>query len=397
MKRLFSGVRGRLTDLVAPIDRRYNTAVAVALGKHMDAVVVNAEATAFECIAWLREHKHRPMMFLPLDSLKAKEADDTLLAQLQHSSSRGAGAGAGAGRAGGAGGGRSGAAAGGATPYRLARDCLRFDPSLDRAVAYACGTCVIADSLADAKTLRYERDVRVKVVALDGTVIAKNGNMTGGVAAGDKEMARGAGGWDEREFRAAQGRRDELLREEELLRRRLTKGRGAGIGDGGGAGPGAGSGGTSASWNTQIEDAEGSLATLLNRQAIIAKDLEATAAKLADCTTELASIGKKLTEQTPEYEAAQAAIASADAKAAAVQAEVSSVAEDVFAPFTKGACGAQQQQRGAAAAAGRSRGSGAVWAGTLGCGVGEGCEQLPRVPLRGSCDVEGLVHQQPVP
>jgi structural maintenance of chromosome 1 len=338
MKRLFSGVRGRLTDLVSPIDRRYNTAVAVALGKHMDAVVVNAEATAFECIAWLREHNHRPMMFLPLDSLKAKEADDTLLAQLQHSSrGAGAGAGAGAGRAAGTGGGRSGAAAGGATPYRLARDCLRFDPSLDRAVAYACGTCVIADSLADAKTLRYERDVRVKVVALDGTVIAKNGNMTGGVAAGDKEMARGAGGWDEREFRAAQGRRDELLREEELLRRRLTKGRGAGIGDGGGAGAGAGSGGTSASWNTQIEDAEGSLATLLNRQAIISKDLEATAAKLADCTTELADIGKKLTEQTPEYEAAQAAIASADAKAAAVQEEVSSVAEDVFAPFTKGA------------------------------------------------------------
>ena len=47
-------------------------------------------------------------------------------------------------------------------------------------------------------------------MSLDGTVIAKNGNMTGGVSSADKEGAA-AGRWDERELRAAQARRDLLL------------------------------------------------------------------------------------------------------------------------------------------------------------------------------------------
>jgi hypothetical protein len=37
-------------DLCRPSQRRYETAVAVALGKHMDAIVVDRESTAIECI-----------------------------------------------------------------------------------------------------------------------------------------------------------------------------------------------------------------------------------------------------------------------------------------------------------------------------------------------------------
>jgi structural maintenance of chromosome 1 len=49
LKRLFSGVYGRLTDL-AKIAKKYRLAVTVAAGGSMDAIIVEDEKTAMECI-----------------------------------------------------------------------------------------------------------------------------------------------------------------------------------------------------------------------------------------------------------------------------------------------------------------------------------------------------------
>lgn len=51
MKRLFPGVRGRIVDLCAPVQSKYKLAVTVALGPSMEAIVVDKEKTARECIA----------------------------------------------------------------------------------------------------------------------------------------------------------------------------------------------------------------------------------------------------------------------------------------------------------------------------------------------------------
>ena len=49
--RLFvSGVRGRIVDLCKPIQRKYETAVSVVLGRNIDAIVVDEEKTAIDCI-----------------------------------------------------------------------------------------------------------------------------------------------------------------------------------------------------------------------------------------------------------------------------------------------------------------------------------------------------------
>jgi hypothetical protein len=45
LKRTFSGVRGRLVDLVKVPQRKHNLAVTVALGRHMDAIVVDDDKT----------------------------------------------------------------------------------------------------------------------------------------------------------------------------------------------------------------------------------------------------------------------------------------------------------------------------------------------------------------
>lgn len=44
------GVRGRVVDLCKPTQRKYETAVATVLGRNIDAIVVDEEKTAIDCI-----------------------------------------------------------------------------------------------------------------------------------------------------------------------------------------------------------------------------------------------------------------------------------------------------------------------------------------------------------
>jgi len=50
LKRLFPGVHGRMTDLCRPTQKKFNLAVTVAMGRYMDAVVVEDDSTGKECI-----------------------------------------------------------------------------------------------------------------------------------------------------------------------------------------------------------------------------------------------------------------------------------------------------------------------------------------------------------
>ena len=52
--------------------RKYNLTMAVVMGKDMDSVICDTEATAKECIHWLRQNQVAPMTFFPLDTVRAK-------------------------------------------------------------------------------------------------------------------------------------------------------------------------------------------------------------------------------------------------------------------------------------------------------------------------------------
>jgi len=56
LKRLFPGVHGRMTELCRPTQKKYNLALTVAMGKFMDAVVVQDEHTGKECIKVYSSH-----------------------------------------------------------------------------------------------------------------------------------------------------------------------------------------------------------------------------------------------------------------------------------------------------------------------------------------------------
>lgn len=68
--RSHAGVHGRVTELAGATHKRYNMALAVLLAKDMDAVVVDSEKVARQCIEYLKSHRVPPMVFYPLQSLR---------------------------------------------------------------------------------------------------------------------------------------------------------------------------------------------------------------------------------------------------------------------------------------------------------------------------------------
>ncbi|KAI3772987.1 hypothetical protein L6452_04183 [Arctium lappa] len=72
LRRLFPGVHGRMTELCRPTQKKYNLAVTVAMGRFMDAVVVDDEHTGKECIKYLKDQRLPPMTFIPLHSVRVK-------------------------------------------------------------------------------------------------------------------------------------------------------------------------------------------------------------------------------------------------------------------------------------------------------------------------------------
>ncbi|KAL3149139.1 hypothetical protein ABBQ32_001975 [Trebouxia sp. C0010 RCD-2024] len=151
LKRLFPGVHGQVTELTKVSQKKYAMAVTVALGKEMDSVVVDNDKTAKECIRYLTEQRIQPLTFIPLSSVKAQPTNDRLR-QLGGSA-------------------------------KLVIDLLQYEPHLDRAFRYVCGNILVCDSTEEAKQLSWgQGGERHKVATLEGTLFAKAGTITGGMA-----------------------------------------------------------------------------------------------------------------------------------------------------------------------------------------------------------------------
>ena len=73
-----AGVLGRVTDLCKPRQRKHNIAVSVILGKNMDAIVVETEAVAIECVKYMRNQQGGRATFIPLDTIIVKPINETL-------------------------------------------------------------------------------------------------------------------------------------------------------------------------------------------------------------------------------------------------------------------------------------------------------------------------------
>ncbi|KAJ1813183.1 Structural maintenance of chromosomes protein 1, partial [Coemansia sp. RSA 2599] len=193
LQRVFTGVHGRLSELCRPTQHKYDVSVATVLGRLMDAVVVDRQATAMECIAYMKEQRAGQATFLPLDALQPAPVSDSL----RHAH-RGA---------------------------RLATDVLQYDASIETAVLHACGSALICDTVDVARHLAYERRLDAKAVTLDGTIIHRSGLITGGTAASGGQHAQ-TKRWEAaaiEKLRRARDRLTEELQDVARERRRLAK------------------------------------------------------------------------------------------------------------------------------------------------------------------------------
>ena len=148
MKRIFPGVKGRISELCKPKQKKYGTAVSTVLGRHFDAVVVDDEKTAKDCIQYLRDQRRGQATFIPLDTIQSKAINSHIKGMHRGTI--------------------------------MAIDTIDYDKAVDRAMSYACGNAIVCDDLSIARYMCYEKGVEAKAVTLDGTVIHKGGLMTGG-------------------------------------------------------------------------------------------------------------------------------------------------------------------------------------------------------------------------
>ncbi|XP_028550354.1 structural maintenance of chromosomes protein 1 [Dendrobium catenatum] len=181
LKRLFSGVHGRMTELCRPSQKKFNLAVTVAMGKFMDAIVVEDENTGKECIKYLKEQRLPPQTFIPLQSVRVKPIIEKLRTL-------------------------------GGTA-RLVFDVIQFDRSLERAVLFAVGNTLVCDDLEEAKILSWSGE-RQKVVTINGILLSKSGTMTGGLSGG---MEARSNKWDESTIEAFKKKKDKLEAEMDAL------------------------------------------------------------------------------------------------------------------------------------------------------------------------------------
>jgi structural maintenance of chromosome 1 len=153
----------------------------------MDAIVVEDEKTAHECIQYMREQRVGVATFIPLDSIRVKAIPERL-----RRLDRGA---------------------------RLALDCVKFNGDIQKAMQYAFGDALLCDNLEIAKDICFRRNEKLKAVALDGTIIHKSGLMTGGAS----DIAARARRWEEKDVEAIRKARDRLLEEMDENERQLRK------------------------------------------------------------------------------------------------------------------------------------------------------------------------------
>ncbi|KAL2315843.1 Structural maintenance of chromosomes protein [Schizosaccharomyces pombe] len=174
LKRIYPEVKGRIIDLCTPTQKKYESAIAAALGKNFDAIVVETQAVAKECIDYIKEQRIGIMTFFPMDTIAASPVNQKF---------RGTHKGA-----------------------RLAIDVLNFESEYERVMISAVGNTLICDSMTVARDLSYNKRLNAKTVTLEGTVIHKTGLITGG-----SSNNRSAKHWDDHDFDLLTQTKDRLM------------------------------------------------------------------------------------------------------------------------------------------------------------------------------------------
>merc|ERR1712223_2250753 len=181
-KKLYPGVYDRMINMSQPIHKKYNVAITKQLGRYMEAIVVDTESTARQCIQYLKDQMLEPETFLPLDYIQAKPLKERLR---NITTPKG---------------------------VKLLYDVLRYEPSdIKRAVLFVTNNALVCETPDDAMKVAYELEPnqRYDAVALDGTFYQKSGIISGGSV----DLAKKAKRWDDKQVSTLKSKKERLAEE----------------------------------------------------------------------------------------------------------------------------------------------------------------------------------------
>ncbi len=158
-------ITGILGDLIST-DKKYNTAIEIALGNAIHNIVTRTEQDAADLINVLKENKLGRVTFLPVDNIKPRELDDKILRDASKQSGY----------------------------IDVASNLIKNDKILDDIVSNLLGKIIICDDMDSARTIAKAISYQAKIITLDGDSINAGGSLTGGSVRKDASGILGRAG-----------------------------------------------------------------------------------------------------------------------------------------------------------------------------------------------------------
>ena len=148
---LKKGLNGVVASLMS-IPKKYEVALEIALGKSIQNLVVETPSDAKQMIAELKRTKGGRVTFIPLSAIKSKGDQKTVLQALSNIKGY----------------------------IGKANDLFDYDSKYNVLYDYLVGRTVIVDTVETATEVLKIKDLKYKVVTLEGDVFIPGGTITGG-------------------------------------------------------------------------------------------------------------------------------------------------------------------------------------------------------------------------
>ncbi|KAI8130777.1 Structural maintenance of chromosomes protein 1A [Lucilia cuprina] len=277
-KKQVPGVYDRMINMCQPTHKRYNVAVTKVLGKFMEAIIVDTEKTARQCIQILKEQMLEVETFLPLDYLQVKPLKERLRNISEPRN------------------------------VKLVFDVLKFEPrEIERAVLFATGNALVCETPEDAMKVAYELDrSRYDALALDGTFYQKSGLISGG----SHDLARKAKRWDEKHMAQLKSQKDRLSEELKELVKKSRK-------------------------QSELATVESQIKGLENRLKYSMVDLESSKKSIQQFDNQLKQVQTQLDEFGPKITKIETRMEKRDEYIQEIKENMNNVEDKVFANFCR--------------------------------------------------------------
>lgn len=148
-------VRKKMTGVIGDListDKKYNTAIEIALGNSINNIVTRTEQDAADLINVLKEKRLGRVTFLPVETVRPRNVEKSLI----NDASRQKGY------------------------IDIAANLIKNDKSLDDIVSSLLGKIFICEDMDSARAIARAISYQAKVITLDGDSINAGGSMTGG-------------------------------------------------------------------------------------------------------------------------------------------------------------------------------------------------------------------------